>query len=72
MQFKCKIDMDNDAFANGGGLCLEDQHFELSRIIKKIASEVNEFVYSERTKTIRDINGNKIGTWEIKGDNNND
>ncbi len=51
--------MDNDAFA-------DDQHFELSRIIKKIASEVNEFAYSERTKTIRDTNGNKIGTWEIK------
>tara|TARA_R110002072_G_scaffold275984_1_gene437169 strand:- start:3 stop:188 length:186 start_codon:yes stop_codon:yes gene_type:complete len=61
MKFDCIINMDNDAFA-------DDQHFELSRIIKKIASEVNEFAYSERTKTIWDINGNKIGTWEIKGE----
>ena len=68
MKFDCIINMDNDAFANGGGLCLGDQHSELSRIIKKIAREVNEFVYSERTKTILDMNGNKIGTWEIKGE----
>ncbi len=62
--------MDNDAFA-------DDQHFELSKIIKRIAREVDEFAYdalaiglaaSERTKTIWDINGNKIGTWEIKGE----
>ena len=53
--------MDNAAFAH-------DPHYELSRIIKRIASEVNEFAYSERTKTIWDINGNKIGTWEIKGE----
>ena len=59
MKFDCIINMDNDAFA-------DDQHFELSKIIKKIAREVDEFAYSERTKTIRDANGNKIGTWEIK------
>ena len=51
--------MDNDAFA-------DDQHFELSKIIKRIAREVDEFAYSERTKTIWDTNGNKIGPWEIK------
>jgi hypothetical protein len=57
--------MDNDAF-------VDNPHFELSKIIKKIAEEVDEFAYSERTKTIRDTNGNKIGTWEIIGDTDNE
>ena len=61
MKFDCIINMDNAAFAH-------DPHYELSRIIKRIASEVNEFAYSERTKTIWDINGNKIGKWETKGE----
>jgi len=51
--------MDNDAFAN-------DQHLELSRILNKIARDFYEFECVERTKTIWDTNGNKIGTWEIK------
>ena len=45
--------MDNDAFA-------DDQHFELSKIIKRIAREVDEFAYSERTNrmvTTRRISG---------------
>jgi|TARA_R100001480_G_scaffold78015_1_gene87838 hypothetical protein len=62
MQFKCEIDMDNDASDAGG-----DYHrFELSRVLNKVAREFYEFECSERTKTIWDINGNKIGTWEIK------
>ena len=59
MKFECNINMDNDAFAH-------DPHFALSQIIKKIAKEVDEFVCEERTKTIWDSNGNKVGTWEIK------
>jgi len=65
MKFECNIDMSNDAFAH-------DPHLELYRVIKRIANEVNQFVCDERSKTIWDYNGNKIGTWEIKGDNNND
>ena len=61
MKFECEINMDNDAFA-------QDPHYELSKIIKKIAKEVDEFVCSERTKTVWDISGNRIGTWEIKGE----
>jgi len=65
MRFKCDINMDNDAFAH-------DPHYELSKLIKTIANDVDDFVCVERTKTIRDSNGNKIGTWKIIGDNNND
>jgi len=59
MKFDCIINMDNDAFAH-------DLHYELSKIIRRISKEVDEFEYEERTKTIYDTNGNKIGTWEIK------
>ena len=61
MRFKCEIEMDNDAFA-------EDPHFELSKIMRKISKQVDEFVCEGRTKTIWDSNGNRIGTWEIKGE----
>ena len=61
MKFECEINMDNDAFA-------QDPHYELSKIIKKIAKEVDEFVCSERTKTVWDISGNRIGTWKIVGE----
>ena len=57
MKFECNIDMDNDAF--------NETHFELSRVIKQISKEVDEFVCQERTKAIWDNNGNKIGTWKI-------
>jgi hypothetical protein len=59
MQFKCEIDMDNDAFA-------EDPHVELSRVLNKIAREFYEFECSERYKAIWDANGNKVGYWKIK------
>jgi len=61
MKFDCIINMDNDAFVH-------EPHFELSKILKKIAREVYEFECEERTKTIWDYYGNKIGTWEIKGE----
>lgn len=59
MKFECKIDMDNDAFVH-------DPHFELSKIIKKVAREVDCFAYSQaQSKTIWDSNGNRIGIWKI-------
>ena len=59
MRFKCEIDTENDAFAH-------DPHYELSKIIKTISHDVDDFVCIERTKIIRDTNGNKIGSWSIK------
>lgn len=59
MIFKCEIDTENDAFVH-------DPHYELSKIIKKIARDIDDFVFIERTKIIRDINGNKIGSWQFK------
>ena len=57
--FKCEIDTENDDFAY-------DPHYELSKTIKKIARDIDDIVCIERTKTIRDTNGNKIGTWQFK------
>ena len=65
MLFSCNIDMDNDAFA-------KDPHAELSKVIKKISSEVDGFRYNDYCKNVSDYNGNKIGFWMIIGDNNND
>ena len=61
MKFKCEIELDNDAF-------VKEQHGELSKVIKKIAKEVDEFVTIERTKTIWDSNGNRVGAWAITND----
>ena len=59
MIFKCEIDTENDAFVH-------DPHYELSKIIKKIAKDIDDFVFIERTKIVRDTNGNKIGSWQFK------
>ena len=53
--------MDNDVFASSF-----DPNYELSKIIKQISKQVDEFVCEERTKAIWDYNGNKIGYWKIK------
>tara|TARA_S200002703_G_C3590458_1_gene181351 strand:+ start:321 stop:512 length:192 start_codon:yes stop_codon:yes gene_type:complete len=58
MKFECNIDIDNDVF-------VDDLHFELSKIIKKVAKEVDFFACLERSKTIWDRNGNRIGIWKI-------
>jgi len=57
--------MDNAAFAH-------DPHYELSKIIEKISNQVDEWACEERTKAIWDSNGGKVGTWKIKGDNDNE
>lgn len=63
MKFKCEIELDNDAFVGYG--YIREQHGELSKVIKKIAKEVDEFVTTERTKTVWDSNGNRVGAWAI-------
>ena len=59
MIFKCRIYTENDAFAH-------DPHAELSKVIKKMAKDIDDFACIGRTKTIWDTNGNKIGYWKIK------
>jgi len=52
--FELKFDTDNAAFADN-----KDQ--EVQRILNDIANDV----LLKNEGTIRDINGNKIGTWKL-------
>ena len=61
MRFECEINMDNDAFA-------QDMHLELFRALREIAHNVRDNDDVVRSATVRDINGNKIGTWKIIGE----
>ena len=45
------------AFSNG-----YESRFEISRILKEIAGKIEDGV---RSGVCMDINGNKIGTWEV-------
>ena len=56
MRFICTFDMDNDAFT-------DDPQQETARILRKIASQVNNSL----SNGILDANGNKIGNWSIQG-----
>ena len=60
MKFECNINMDNAAFVEPSS--------ELSDILKRISREVDDFACVERTKAVWDYNGNKVGTWKIKGE----
>ena len=61
MKFECNINMDNDAFA-------QEPHLELCRALREIAHNVRDNDDVVRSATVRDINGNRIGTWKIKGE----
>ena len=58
MEFTLKINMDNAAFDRGEGR-------ELARLLRAVAKRVDETGAGENDGTIRDINGNKVGSWEI-------
>jgi len=51
--FTLKIETDNDAFQNG------DREFEIRRILDDIDLDYNN------RGIIYDINGNKVGSWEL-------
>ena len=61
MRFECNINMDNDAFA-------QDMHLELCHTLKILANKIRDYDNVVRAATLRDTNGNKIGTWEIIGE----
>jgi hypothetical protein len=53
--------MDNDAFA-------QDMHLELCHTLKILANKIRDYDNVVRAATLRDTNGNKIGTWKIIGE----
>jgi len=54
--FRCKIETKNDAFQHG------DKTMEVIRILKEVISQLERGVDSS---TIHDINGGKVGSWNI-------
>lgn len=60
MKFKLEIDMGNATFEDCNG-------YEIARILKEIAIQTHEEQLSlwDKVHPIRDINGNKVGTWEV-------
>jgi hypothetical protein len=62
MQFTLTINMDNAAFEG----C--QQINEVQRILQAVAESIdtlNRFRDGGMVRDIRDINGNKVGTWEV-------
>jgi len=58
MTFKLEIRCDNEAFA-------DDPMIEVQRILQK----VSENVIYRSVGACMDVNGNKVGTWEIDNEN---
>ena len=65
MDFKLNFNMDNAAFGDP-----PDNHieviFEIKRILSDVIKKVGHGYLIE--KSIKDINGNSIGSWEIGQD----
>ena len=59
MKATIEINMDNDAFKESGGA--DELHRILKRLSDRLAEEYMPFIPS----TLRDSNGNKVGTFEI-------
>ena len=57
MDLTVKINMDNAAF---------EDTCELSRILVQLSSDLAGRTFEgEHASTLRDVNGNTVGTWEI-------
>lgn len=57
MEFRLVINMDNEAFDTEG--------YELIRILSKISGDIETNGIHELKKGIMDINGSKVGNYEI-------
>jgi hypothetical protein len=58
-KFELKFDTDNAAFDADNG------NYEIARILRDIANNVEEGISHNVQYSVRDINGNKIGYWTI-------
>jgi hypothetical protein len=65
--FELKIELDNDAFADG------QEGRELNRILEEVAAKVRDGLGEHGTGgKIRDINGQTVGEFVVYGDLDND
>ena len=59
---RIEFDTDTDAFGPDSEY-LDDLRFEVRRILDKICEQIDE---GELFGTILDINGNRVGTWDLE------
>jgi hypothetical protein len=59
MEITIKINLDNAAFEKNGN------DVELSRILEEFARSCYFAKLEESKGNLRDVNGNKVGTWEV-------
>lgn len=62
MEIKINVNLDNAAFEKQGN------DVELSRILSEFAKTLYFAKLEKDYGNFRDINGNKVGTWEIVGE----
>ena len=58
MELKITISLDNDAFD-------KDNDIELARILREFANTCEYAQLLAGNGNLRDINGNKVGTWQV-------
>lgn len=59
--FTLKLKTDNAAFGDDPGI-------EVARILQQVASDVGDLSGRQIiTGTVRDVNGNMVGIWQIRG-----
>lgn len=59
MEFKLKFKMDNAAFG--------DNEIDRNTEARRILADVGKQLLAGDRGSIRDVNGNRIGEWEIEG-----
>lgn len=60
--FKVEFSTDNAAFECDGAT-VTGRNIEIARILRQIAEQVDN---DEESGSVRDANGNKVGTWGVK------
>lgn len=61
MKFTLTVRCDNSAFE-------DDLHRELARIIREVAHKVDRMNVAAQHRNVHDINGNVVGTYVLKGE----
>lgn len=64
MKFTLEINMDNAAFDNGNG---DKNSCEVIRLLQDLTAKLSRRSYldTDSCGVFVDINGNKVGTWEV-------
>lgn len=67
-KFMVNISCNNAVFSNTGDANYQSAAPELARILRVIADQIENGAPYDFFQTIRDVNGNDVGRYAIKGD----